>query len=128
MRFTFPRILMLCCGLLLALPPGWCCIFAIQPARKETRKIVPHCPCCCDKSQEPNPTPKPAPHKPQRCPCADRQTTTPDSVKAMPVSLTVLAVLPVLDPTLTESLACTPAPLPTFVSSSPQLLHCVWLC
>lgn len=128
MRLFFPRFLMLCCGLLLALPPGWCCIFAIQPARKETTKTTPYRRSCCDQSTPSKSAPKPAPHKSDRCPCADRQTTAPDSVKAPPADLSVVAVLPVLNPALTVASAAAPAALPTLVSSSPHLLHCVWLC
>ena len=128
MRGFVPRLLMLSCSLLLVLPPGWCCIFAVQTVREDSTKTDPCCPSCCGKSNTSTPTPSPAPDKPTRCPCADRQSTAPDTAKAFAVDLSVVAVLLVVDRTPTEFPASAPAATPPFLFSSPQLLHCVWLC
>jgi hypothetical protein len=128
MRLFVPRFLMLGCGLLLALPPGWCCILAIQTARQETTKLVPCCRSCCGNSNSSTPTPKPVPHKPGRCPCADRQTTAPENVKTFHCDLSIVAPLAALDPAPFEANAGEPAGLPPHLCSSAQLLHCVWLC
>ena len=127
MRLFLPRLLMLGCGLLLALPPGWCCIFASEEARKETAKAAPCCRSCCgDKSQPATPTP--APDKPDRCPCADRQSTAPDTLKAFAPDLSLIAPLHSLDfPLPTEDAADHDGFRP-LVSCSAHLLNCVWLC
>jgi hypothetical protein len=128
MRLFAARLLMLSCSLLLALPPGWCCIFALGTIRNDAAKPAPCCRSCCHQSKPTMPTPQPEPHKPGRCPCDDRQTTVPDSVKALHGGLAVLVALPALDP---APLGLTVAVSDRFslpISASPQLLHCVWLC
>lgn len=128
MRWFATRLLMLSCSLLLVLPPGWCCIFAIRTVRNDLTKTAPSCPSCCGKSHTSTPSPSPAPDRPVRCPCADRQSTAPDNAKAFTVDLSVVAVLPFLDDVLTELSVIAPAATHPYLSSSPQILHCVWLC
>ena len=128
MRWFVTRLLMLSCSLLLVLPPGWCCIFAVRTVRNDATTTAPSCPSCCGKSNTSTSTPNPAPDKPIRCPCADRQSTAPDNAKAFTLDLSVVAVLPVHNDTFTELPAIAPAATHAFLSSSPQLLHCVWLC
>jgi hypothetical protein len=128
MRTFVPKLLVLGCGLLLALPPGWCCIFAVGTARHDVAEIAPCCRSCCDRFAPSTPTHKPAPSKPLRCPCADRQTTAPDSVKSSIVDLNVVAVLPVDEPALHIAPLEAAIAFSPLVSTSPQILHCVWLC
>lgn len=128
MRGFVPRLLVLSCSLLLALPPGWCCIFAFSTTRNENAKTAPCCRSCCHQANPTTPTPKPVPPKPTRCPCDDRQTTAPESAKTIHGDLFALAVLPVLDLAPTALTVAVPLVASFFVSSSPQLLHCIWLC
>jgi hypothetical protein len=122
----------LACGLLLALPPGWCCLLQPCPARAAAPAPAdpgPQCPCC----SHPIPPPEaPAPVPPPRCPCADRDATKSGTVK--PPALLPgdgLAAAPTSAPDLQpstapgESLAGPNLALP---SVSLHILHCVWLC
>jgi hypothetical protein len=84
------RLLILACSLLLALPQGWCCLFAVYQVNARTTAPATvgtidnasgHCPFC--HHQPPNQTtgtetaPGVPPSLPQKfvCPCADRHTT-----------------------------------------------------
>jgi hypothetical protein len=132
MRRFLLHLLPLACGLLLALPPGWCCLLGPCPARAAPAPAEPsdgaQCPCCC----HPNPRPEPArPAPPLRCPCADRDATTPDVLKP-PTLLSGdgLAALPAgadLELTASHDAPVTHAG-PLSLSAPLNVLHCVWLC
>jgi hypothetical protein len=134
MQTVLLRLASLACGLVLTLPPGWCCWWLPGPARAAAAPAEapaePCCPCCCHPAQPTEPaTPAPAP--PRRCPCADRAATTPQAVKppALQAGDGPAAVVPAAD------LAPSAAPNVLFGAASPSLpsaplnvLHCVWLC
>jgi hypothetical protein len=134
MRPFLLRLASLACGLVLTLPPGWCCLWLPRPAHAAAPADAPAespCPCCPHPAQPDEPA-TPAPARPQRCPCADRDATTPEPLKvpapqagdglatAWPAAAD-LSPSPALAGSLPAlSLALTSAPL--------NLLHCVWLC
>jgi hypothetical protein len=133
-RSTFPRFLLLACGLLLALPPGWCCMVPAHAVAQETRKSDDSQPrsCCGHSKEAPKPAapegPKRAPLPFGRCPCCDRTTSTDapktlgcDQALAAPLPLIVLAASPTLAGPILDQ------PVSPF-DHSLQLIHCVWLC
>ena len=135
MRSRFLRSLMLGCGLLLALPPGWCCTFAFRPAKpapaqQEAPQDTPGCcPCCAKKAPRPAQTPTPAPEAPARCPCSDRQLAAPDAPKVFAADMGLVVPVPVTDlftfwpcGRFNVALRCPAA------HSSSHILNCVWLC
>ena len=131
MRSPVLRLLVLGCGLLLALPPGWCCIFAFRSVKQEAPKSSPCCccPCCAEKAPRPAPTPTPAPKAPDRCPCADRHTTAPDAPKVFVCDLGFVVHLPATD--LSPSwpgVSSLVGPHSPAVPTSSHALNCVWLC
>ena len=131
MRSRFLRSLVLGCGLLLTLPPGWCCIFAFRPAKQEAPKASPCCcPCCAKEAPQPAPAPEPAaPKAPDRCPCADRHTTAPDAPKVFACDLGLVALVPVTDFfTSWPGVRSLVGPHSPAVPTSCHVLNCVWLC
>jgi hypothetical protein len=126
------RTLMLACSLLLALPPGWCCMVRAGVPTPAAEKAAPHhCPCCpCQGTAKPKaPEPHPLPLPPAQCPCDGRQATAPDATKASGDNLTLAAPPPVIDLVPTFSVDGDIVALPFFPSHvSLQLLHRVWLC
>jgi hypothetical protein len=133
MRSAFSRFLLLACGLLLALPPGWCCMVPAWGTSQETPKSDgPQPRSCCGHSNE---APKPAaPERPNRaplpvdqCPCCERSTST-DAPKTVGCDQALTAPLPLID------LAAAPVAGPILDSPvflfdhSLRLIHCVWLC
>src|SRR5262249_26964631 len=87
----------------LALPPGWCCIFAFhKPAKAAQCARCGTSDCCCpcsapQQQSDPDRCPsRPTPIK--HCPCTDRNTTLPASaVEKMDVDLALVTVLHVSD-------------------------------
>jgi hypothetical protein len=134
MRSLFLRYLVLGCSLLLALPPGWCCIFQVQARSKEVKAEVPRpIGSCCGhcrgvvKPQVPTRTPVPA--LPGKCPCDDRHSTTPDAHKIVGGDLLIATTDLVHDLVLSAAEAEGLAGLPVPSSDhSLRILHCVWLC
>ncbi len=134
MRPFLLRLASLTCGLVLALPPGWCCLWLPEPAHAAAAPSeAPAKPCrpCCGHSVQPAEPAAPAPVPPPPCPCADRNATTPEAVKppALLPGDGLAATLPALD--LTPSAA--PEHLVPDLSLAPpstplNVLHCVWLC
>ena len=122
------RMVVLSCGLLLALPPGWCCIFATLLPTHDAPVAAPACRSCCRQFAPSSPTPKPKPHNPERCPCADRHATTLDHVKSAPLDLSFVVVLPAVERSFLPSPMDAAAAFSPPPSASPQLIHCVWLC
>lgn len=126
-------------GLLLALPPGWCCMVGPWGSAQKagSRAAVPasccgQCGSCCRTSQVPvepaGPAPPQAPLPPAKCPCGDRHATAPDGPKVVTGDLVLLA-----PPTIESAPAwCASERIvlsPVFYSDlSLQVLHRVWLC
>ena len=129
MWYRVVNSLVLCCGLLLALPPGWCCTIAFEAGVKTAPKTAAfHCPLCCDITPEPAPS-QPEPPRPEACPiCGDRDLVKP----AQPETLAVDVAGPVL--TLPSDLVVVAAFLPAVLESGSDrtiplhMLHCVWTC
>jgi hypothetical protein len=116
------RLLCLGCGVLLALPPAWCCYTpsVAQPDPTE--------PSCCQRKEAPKPAPSPPP-APERCPCCDRlsvSTADPQKVAA-DVSHAAPVVVVVADSPRAGPSADV-APIPLILSRPLRLLQCVWLC
>jgi hypothetical protein len=88
------RILVLVCGLLLTLPPGWCCIFARPLARLAAGMAPVERECC--KSHKRNKPQEPQRDLPaDRCPCSGRQTVlTGSAVEQVGPDLAPIAILP----------------------------------
>jgi hypothetical protein len=125
------RSLVLACSLLLAAPQGWCCLFAVAPARAETPTAPGNpdgnCPCCPTNNQGQNPTNTPDTPTTSACPCDQRQTTLP-APTSLEQGQTVSFLRPpdAAPPSITRlERACFTIPPP-----SPRLhvLECVWLC
>src|ERR1035441_7061012 len=102
MKSRILRTLVLACSLTLALPQGWCCLFAIQ-----TTELAGTCSkagssgCCCPcttarPSQSEKSPAKPVPIR--NCPCADRNATlTASSVENVDADASFVAILPDID-------------------------------
>jgi hypothetical protein len=135
MRPFLLRLASLTCGLLLALPPGWCCLWLPGPARAVAASTdapaEPCCPCCCHPAQ-PTELPPPAPAPVPRCPCADRDATTPEAVKPPALQAGADPGAPVPAAADLSPSAAPGGSLPALslaLSSAPlNVLHCVWLC
>jgi hypothetical protein len=134
MLSAFPRYLLLTCGLLLALPPGWCCMVPARGVAEDVRKRDDSPPrSCCDRGHR---APAPAaPERPKRaplpfdqCPCFERSAST-DVPKTVGCDHALAAPLPLVDlvpsPTVAVPTLAQPA---SPLDSSLQLVHCVWLC
>src|SRR5262249_20772539 len=124
----------LACSFLLALPQGWCCLFAIELAQitAETTPAKPvNCCKCQQHSQTPSPNDKPSERPQSPCPCSDRQTvlTHSPSVEKGSLDLALVAILPV------------PESLPGCIGIDPEavcvvhpptsplhIFKCVWTC
>lgn len=127
MSLIVSKLLILTSAVLLALPPGWCCITPNQKTA-ETPPKVPHS-CCQLHQEQPTPDQEPVPRQPvQKC-CCEKELPSPQNPETAPLELT-----------FTHSVAI-PAALsndvggvdgPSFDSSpfSPPLhiLQCVWRC
>lgn len=125
------RSLVVCCTLVVALPPGWCCAVESLLNPSLYRESANRQTCsCCPKCRSNMPTPaKPMPAPPQRCPCLDRDLTTPDTpVKPdLGAANSMMVVLPVPDFALSQLLIAPDCP-DSRVSVSPHILNCRWLC
>lgn len=140
MRKGIARSLIFTCSLLLALPQGWCCLFALQTEKTATAKedtATTHakstkacCPCC---AQNPDPErgPKDKPSGPSKrvCCCPDRDATLSSSSSIEKADSGFLVLLPPLDPvaptlTLVEEVVSNLL-LPTLAL---HVVNCVWLC
>jgi len=135
MRSHAVRFLAIACALTLALPPGWCCLFALPSAGKATtccRGSAEGCCCACaaqrSATSQPGRPPPPAPVR--HCPCTDRNTTLPGkavekaAVDCAPAAAPVDCDIPLVPTGAAEDFgppALAP-PLPLHV------LHCLWLC
>jgi hypothetical protein len=122
------RSLVLCCGLVVALPPGWCCAIEslLKPKTTRATQSCGCCPKCRNKTSEPS-TPMPA--APERCPCLDRDLTAPDSPLKpdLTAAHSIATVVPVL---AFDSTQCTVAmDRPVYILPvSSHIMNCLWLC
>jgi hypothetical protein len=117
------RLLCLGCGLLLGLPPAWCCW--TPPLTSAPQAEPEHASCCSER-----PSPKPVPSQPPvRCPCDDRNTVTPAGPEKVAADLSLPAPLAVAP---TDSARAGPdagmAPLPPVLLPPLHVRQCVWLC
>jgi hypothetical protein len=129
------RSLVLACGLLVALPPMWCCmLYAHLQTASDTSPDSPKTPCCpCCKLDAPaqrTPAKKPAP-EPGSCQlCLNRQALLPSKAVHQPnIDWAVVAFLPppVCGPFLVqtgEEAVSVVHPL----THELYLFKCVWLC
>lgn len=118
--------LALLCGLILALPPGWCAAFCRAATPPEQ---AGHCSSCCPAERH-EPTPAPCRQAPPlKCCCADIDRTTPPSPEKLPLDLSFAVPLTSLD---LEGRSAAGALLeqtgPRAAAPPLHLLHCVWLC
>src|SRR5262245_22790925 len=67
------RLVCLAWGVLLALPPAWCCYAWQRPAAPAAKPA--HAPCC-HKKEAPRPAPS-CPTPPAQCPWCDERTAAP---------------------------------------------------
>jgi hypothetical protein len=125
MRSPVLRTLVLGVGLLLALPPGWCCQAAPRPQTPEQAPIPSGC-CGGPRQEEPPPAAPTAPNG--ECCCQDNHKAPPksdpptvDLAFAVPLPWPAADGLPVPSADV--------APAATSVCFIPlRLLLCVWLC
>ncbi len=121
------RALVLCNALLVALPPGWCCLpAAVQPASPRDPA-----PCCHHKPapDQPAPPTHPQPVKPCDAPRCLTDATRAPVPETPPADLVPAALLAVPDAApLPRAARVAEASELHALSPPPQLLHCVWLC
>ena len=129
------RPLALTTGLLLLLPPGWCCFLAnlTQPPISARQSAAPKRTCCghCGSKSEKSsrPVPDHVPGRDGKCPCGERTANAPGApVNAgldlsLPATVTITASVIAVTP---EAACATSAA--HFDQPSPHLLNCVWLC
>ena len=128
------RLLVLACSLLLALPQGWCCYaFARAAVQGERVQSVKARPCCAEqKSRSSAPGEAPAPAKPGKCPCADRNSTAPEKPLTISLDSSLPVVLALADtaPDLHDGSRFDFGREVLHPSGAPslRLLHCLWLC
>jgi hypothetical protein len=126
MSTRFIQFLCLACGLVVALPPAWCCW---TPQLPTPAPAEPTTASCCHKHE--SPPPAPAVPAPPQCPCEDRCTVAAAAVApekvAIHLALPTALVLTDAD-TLGPGLAAAVAPIPPLLSRPIHLLQCVWLC
>src|SRR5438270_8592029 len=75
------RIVVLVCSLLFALPPGWCCLLGAHTPGQLGKSTSRRCPECCGghAAETSKSAPVPTSPRPTKCPCDDRNSTSPDS-------------------------------------------------
>jgi hypothetical protein len=133
MSLPFKKILAIAFPVLLALPPGWCCILvSVAEAAKAPNMASQQCRSCCTRHSEAQPAKKHAPPSPaSRCPCAERlnferPAATVKKVDLSPGDVAVFS-LPSFMPVCQTSNV--PANVPTLVPSCQiHISNCVWLC
>jgi hypothetical protein len=118
------RLLCLACGLLVALPPAWCCY---NPLRHSPAPAEPVHASCCHNTEAPKPAP--AQPVPLRCPCYDRNTVAPAGPTKITADLShpVPLVLAAADDHR-AGLSFDAGPVRLTLSRPLHLLQCLWLC
>jgi len=135
MRSRTLRFLAVACGLTLALPPGWCCLFALPSAGKAETCCRGNAGACCCPCAAPRPdTSKPG--RPQRpaplrhCPCTDRNTTLLNKVAEKVAVDGGRAAVPAICDLPREAVGAVEdvGPPTSAPPQSVRVLHCLWLC
>jgi hypothetical protein len=118
------RVLVLANALLLALPPGWCCLPADEPAR-----AAAPCRGCCHQAGDPqDATPEPEPLPPANdCCCLWDSVPPPDSRGLAPDLSVAAAVFAEALPVLHAPRVEREAPH-SFAPPPRHVLLCLWLC
>jgi hypothetical protein len=130
----FMRSLALMCGLILALPPGWCCMLSPRAsttgARGEAKQVRSCCGHCKHSSKATHPSaPSRQPLPPGKCPCTDRDATSPDAFKILGSDLVLTSSTSVGDAVPCSVSFGHPIEVHDPPSDSSFLiLHCVWRC
>jgi len=122
------RILACTQALLLALPPGWCCI-APQPAAAEQPLVATGYLDCCHQDSPTNDTPGPCSGRPIDLCCCHADMTIPASQLTMTGKAIFTVPVSLAGDTTTDQ--CAPRPLAVGLrppGPSLQVLHCVWRC
>jgi hypothetical protein len=129
-----PRILVMCSAVVIALPPGWCCLgFRAAAAASEPAEVTPPPKSCCH--PEPVPVPPDGPVGQSRgaptlsCCCQDKAAVRGDQKVATDgPGLSTPLVSPVVH--WTGPLTGFREKHFTLFSLAPplQVLHCTWLC
>jgi len=119
------RKLVCALGLVLILPPGWCCMLGATRLAAEGKGQQG---CCC--KSHPNRT-VPAPQTPtpfKDCCCADRNTTPPAQPELPTPEAVLVATLPaeVLSAASLFEAGCGTVTIPR--AGSLHVWNCVWLC
>lgn len=131
MRLTLTKIPAVLCTLILALPPGWCCMLASSVScggAEQTRKCCPsgdrehQSPICPSQGQQ---------QTPEKCSCFNPQIVLDKAKNSLPDDSSFVALLPEFDLTVSEpshsvqNLVESNEP----ISILPlNILHCCWLC
>jgi hypothetical protein len=125
------RVLALVCTLLLALPPGWCCILQSTALAVRGKERLAARPACCGhcKGHAPTKSSDPVRLPPGSCPCTDRALTVPSAPRVVACESAVVTPLALPEPVVSGATAgdggaCS---LPVF-SLPPRVLNCLWLC
>jgi hypothetical protein len=106
------------CGLLLALPPAWCCYTPRVTA-------APTQPTCCQKAKAPQRAPVPPP---AHCPCDDRDTISPSTPGKIAADVSFPTPLAVVVPDAPRAGPVAAAPVRLAFPQPLHILQCVWLC
>jgi hypothetical protein len=123
----------LACSLVLALPHGWCCLFAAQlrtlttPVAKEAQG----CAGCCKHGAHPKPAGEPSKRPATPCPCDGRQTILPGSPAVEDGGLGLVCLATLLPPAASLPCVGTVEEAVWIVRPPAEPVHvckCVWLC
>jgi hypothetical protein len=130
------RPLVLTAGLLLLLPPGWCCLLAgvTQPPVSAGRSATPSEHACCGhcgskSAKSSRPIPGHVPGRDGKCPCGERTANAPGApVNAgpdlsLPAPVAVTGCVTGFQTVAAYETTAAQLHPPHF-----HLLHCVWLC
>jgi hypothetical protein len=130
------RALVLACSLVVALPQGWCCVFADCFAAQTTQTTVPPvsaCCHCCEQKPPPSPSPveQPSAPCPSRCLCTDRHAVLgqKQSVDQPELEIGFVAILHPL--VIDQRLGSEVNGFVSVVHPPTNRLHvskCLWLC
>ena len=138
MSLFLARSLVVACNLILALPPGWCCLVPVrqvetpsQPQQSCCRPTSPSPACTCCHPRGADHSNSPAEHVPpiKNCCCSALISMPPSGVDTPRPDLTASTLLLVADadqPGISTDEAFGGHVF--FSTRSLQLLHCVWRC
>lgn len=124
------RYVMLLTGLLLAFPQGWCCaavtVFVSEPDSAPLQSCCHRQPAPpCERENDNGPLDSPAP---RTCCCVIKSTLPPGPKVSTPELEATSVVAFQAEGPLQGLFTATEVAAPIYLSVSPHLLHCVWLC